>query len=210
MNISLTVKRLLFMFSLLLFSMATFAKLPDFTLTVTPTAQTCFGNGALGFSVPGVNPLASIDYTIYLLPDTTAPVGIITSSAYNNLHAGDYMVVATQSLSGQSNTQIIISEMSAGIYTVAVTNPDGCSVMASVNIENTYCRIPRAISPGDSDFNNEFDLSNLGVQNLKIFNRYGLKVYDKGELSTDTYYYVVTLSVGKQVTGWVYLQRRTN
>lgn len=122
-----------------------------------------------------------------------------------------------------AGTQIIISEMPAGIYTVEVTNPDGCSVTASVNIENTYCRIPKGISPGDDDFNNEFDLSNLGVQNLKIFNRYGLKVYDrdgylnewhgqsdKGELPTGTYYYVATLSAGKQVTGWVYLQRRTN
>lgn len=191
MNISLTVKRLLFMFSLLLFSMATFAQLPDFTLTVTLTTQTCLENGALGFSVSGVNPSANIDYTIYLLPGTTTPLGITTSSTYNNLQAGDYMVVATQSLSEQSNTQIIISEMPVGIYTVEVTNPDGYSVTASLNIENTYCRILKGISSGDDEFNNEFDLSNLGVQNLEVYDRDGYLnecygQYDKGELPTGT------------------------
>jgi gliding motility-associated-like protein len=90
-------------------------------------------------------------------------------------------------------------------------------------VPNTHCSIPKGISPGDADFNNEFDLSNLEVQHLKIFNRYGWEVYDKanyvnewhgqsksGELPTGTYYYEVTLSKGKRVTGWVYLQRAVN
>lgn len=161
--------------------MATFAQLPDFTLTVTPTAQTCLGNVALGFSVSGVNPSANKYYTIYLLSHTTTPVAITTSSTYNNLQAGDYMVVATQSLSWRSNTQIIIVEMPVGIYAGEVTNLDGCSVTASLNIENTYCWVPKGILPGGDDFNNEFDLSSLGVQNLKICNRYGLKVYDRDD-----------------------------
>ena len=120
--------------------------------------------------------------------------------------------------------EINISQLPAGTYSVEAENAEGCSVTASVDIDNTFCLIPRGISPGDADYNNEFDLSNLNAQDLKIYNRYGLLVYekqnyknqwhgqsDKGdELPTGTYYYVVTLSAGKKVTGWVYLQRNLN
>ncbi|MEE1896730.1 gliding motility-associated C-terminal domain-containing protein [Flavobacterium rakeshii] len=122
-----------------------------------------------------------------------------------------------------SGPEVVISEMAAGTYTVEVTNTDGCTAIASVDIENTYCRIPKGISPGNDGMNDTFDLSNLEVQELLIFNRYGLKVYekegylnewhgqsDKGDLPTGTYYYVATLSAGKQVTGWVYLNRQEN
>ncbi|ALM49787.1 hypothetical protein AMR72_13275 [Flavobacterium psychrophilum] len=107
-----------------------------------------------------------------------------------------------------------------GTYNVTVTNAEGCTAEASIPIDNTTCYIPRGVSPNGDGLNDTFDLSNLDVIKLKIFNRYGLKVYeannylnewygqsDKGTLPTATYYYVVTLSAGKEVTGWVYLQR---
>lgn len=113
-----------------------------------------------------------------------------------------------------------ITNMTPGEYTATVTNSEGCTAMASLTIDNTSCIIPRGISPNGDGFNDSFDLSNLEVIELKIFNRYGLKVYeaqnyidewhgqsDKGTLPTATYYYMITLSGGKQVTGWVYLQR---
>ena len=107
-----------------------------------------------------------------------------------------------------------------GEYIVTVTNAEGCPVSASVMVDNTECAIPRGISPNGDGDNDTFDLSNLDVREIKIFNRYGLEVYhaegyidewhgqsDKGELPAATYYYMITLSAGKQVTGWVYLQR---
>lgn len=113
-----------------------------------------------------------------------------------------------------------ITNLSPGEYSVLVTDINGCSILESVMVENTSCVIPRGISPNDDEYNQYFDLSSLDVQNLEIFNRYGMKVYerenyvkewygqsDKGELPSGTYFYVVTLSAGKQVTGWVYLQR---
>ncbi|KOS07614.1 hypothetical protein AM493_17380 [Flavobacterium akiainvivens] len=113
-----------------------------------------------------------------------------------------------------------ISEGATGEYSVTITSADGCFVTQSIQVDNTFCKIPRGISPNGDEFNNNFDLSNLDVQHLVIFNRYGLKVYeannyidewhgqsDKGELPTGTYYYVATLSAGMKKTGWVYLQR---
>lgn len=116
-----------------------------------------------------------------------------------------------------------ITGLGSGVYSVTVTNADGCSAQANVTVDNTNCYIPRGISPNNDEYNQSFDLSNLDVRDLMVFNRFGQKVYekenykdewygqsDKGELPTGTYYYVVTLSAGKQVTGWVYLQREVN
>lgn len=116
--------------------------------------------------------------------------------------------------------EAVITNLATGEYMVTITNPDGCSVEAAVVVDNTACSIPRGISPNNDGYNQNFDLSNLDVRDLQIFNRYGLQVYekvnysnewygqsDKGELPTGTYFYVVTLSAGKKVTGWVYLQR---
>ncbi|MCW4470694.1 gliding motility-associated C-terminal domain-containing protein [Flavobacterium sp. MFBS3-15] len=119
--------------------------------------------------------------------------------------------------------EAIITNLSSGEYFVTVTNAEGCAENASIIVDNTTCFIPRGISPNGDSYNNSFDLSNLDVKHIKIFNRYGLEVYEKdnylnewhgqshrGELPTGTYYYVLTLSAGKRVTGWVYLQRQVN
>ena len=83
---------------------ASYAQLPDFTLTVTPTPQTCLGDGSLSFAVSDTQPGASIGYQVYLLPNTTTPVVTTTSTTVSSLVAGTYMVVATQTLGGESNT----------------------------------------------------------------------------------------------------------
>lgn len=116
--------------------------------------------------------------------------------------------------------QANITNKPEGDYTATVTNAEGCTAVATITIDNTSCIIPKGVSPNGDGLNDTFDLSNLDVVELKIFNRYGLKVYeahnylnewhgqsDKGTLPTGTYYYMITLSAGKQVTGWVYLQR---
>lgn len=86
-------------------SMLSFAQLSDFSLQVDVTHQTCLGNGVLTFTVIDTTPGANMDYTIYLLPDTTTPVATITANTLTGLVAGTYLVVATQSLGGDSATQ---------------------------------------------------------------------------------------------------------
>ncbi|MGQ2985396.1 gliding motility-associated C-terminal domain-containing protein [Flavobacterium sp.] len=122
-----------------------------------------------------------------------------------------------------SSSSVDISGLPPGEYKVSVTDPEGCSAEASVTVTSTLCGIPRGISPDNDGSNDYFDLSYLDIQELLVFNRHGLKVYqkenyknewygqsDKGELPTGTYYYVVTLFEGKRVTGWVYLQMEAN
>ena len=114
----------------------------------------------------------------------------------------------------------IITGFASGDYVATVTNAEGCSVTATVVADNTACFIPRGISPNNDGDNDSFDISNLEARNIKIFNRYGMMVYEKenyrdewhgqseqGTLPTGTYFYMITLSAGEQITGWVYLQR---
>jgi len=107
-----------------------------------------------------------------------------------------------------------------GNYSLELSN-NGCSEEKPVSVNNIQCNIPKGISPNNDGNNDIFDLSNLNVQKLQIFNRYGLEVYSKSdytnewtgksnsgdELPDGTYYFVVQYTNGKSKTGWVYINK---
>jgi len=79
------------------------AQLTDFTLTVTPTDETCTGNGKLNFQIGNATPNSTIFFAVYLLPNTVTPVATTSALFLNGLAAGNYRVVATQTLGSESN-----------------------------------------------------------------------------------------------------------
>ena len=107
------------------------------------------------------------------------------------------------------------------IFVYAESEDGLCSDESSFTIEYEQCPIQKGISPNGDGLNDFFDLSNNGVYNLKIFNRYGSEVYAFGKgyttewmgqdkngnaLPDGTYYYVV-ISHGITRTGWVQINR---
>ena len=110
-------------------------------------------------------------------------------------------------------------------FSVNVTTADGCQQSHPITLDRIYCDIQKGISPnpnpdGKNDF---FDLRLLNVQQLSIFNRYGTKVYSKGdytdewigqsdsgsELPDGTYYYVIDFKNDQPTkTGWIYINRQ--
>ena len=80
------------------------AQLPDFTLTVAATNETCAGNGQLAFTTTGTLPGSTILYSVYLLPDTENPVYSGSNAVYATT-AGTYNVVAVETLNGETNIQ---------------------------------------------------------------------------------------------------------
>jgi len=114
------MKQRLVAFLFFLVSTFTYGQLNTFTLQVTPTGETCTGNGVLTFMVSNTTPGASIVYTIYRLPDITTPVAVTGSTSITGLVAGNYRVIATQSLGAQSNTQqqdvTILNQIAAFLY----------------------------------------------------------------------------------------------
>ena len=110
-------------------------------------------------------------------------------------------------------------------FSVNVTTADGCQQIHPITLDRIYCDIQKGISPnpipdGKNDF---FDLRLMNVQTLSIFNRYGTKVYSKGdytnewigqsdsgsELPDGTYYYVIDFKNDQPTkTGWIYINRQ--
>ena len=100
----------------------------------------------------------------------------------------------------------------------------GSKYLARIEACEKACsyEIPKGISPNGDGLNDEFNLSDVcNLKNVKIFNRYGVEVFEKddyknewhgqdfngSELPSATYYYVAKLSNGDVRTGWVYLNR---
>lgn len=96
------IRNFIFCFVLLL-SASSFAQ---FSINLTPTPETCYGNGAISVTVDNTVAGATVDYVLYKLPNVTTPLasGVGDSGqtgypfTFSGLTTGDYEVVATQSL----------------------------------------------------------------------------------------------------------------
>jgi gliding motility-associated-like protein len=151
---------------------------------------------------------------------------IVSASALNNSFDEN---TATYSWSGpngfSATTQSIdITGLSTGTYTVIVTDATGCSSEVSTEVRTTNCKIPKGLSPNGDGQNDSWDLSGFDIDRVKIYNRYGLEVYDEYKykkewygqsfngnlLPTATYYYYIKFTSGEEATGWVYLSREIN
>ena len=107
-------------------------------------------------------------------------------------------------------------------FNATVTTPAGCSVTHPIVLDRIYCSIQNGISPNNDGDNEFFDLRLMNVSVLSIYNRYGTKVYSKGnytsewvgqsdsgkELPDGTYYYVIEFNNNQDSkTGWIYINR---
>ena len=120
---------------------------------------------------------------------------------------------------GATPDKIIVS--GTGLYSVTITNADGCQTTENKELLDILCDIQRGISPNNDGNNESFDLTALGVRHLSIFNRYGTQVYQLSnytdqwhgqthtgeELPDGTYFYVIEKNDGKNKTGWIYINR---
>lgn len=139
-------------------------------------------------------------------------------------------------LNGQSLTYIVIVAIPDDLETeltntarVSSTTPDPDLTNNEATDTDTLCsdclfnKIPKGISPNGDLYNNVFDLTRQPeISNLEIFNRYGLKVYERAnytnqwdgrdssgkELPSAAYYYVIYFKEKKPLTGWVYINRQ--
>lgn len=83
----------------------TYGQLTNFNLAVSPSNETCTNNGKLEMTVSNTTPNAEITYKLFLAPDYTNTVAETLDNSFSSLPAGNYRVVATQILNGQSNSQ---------------------------------------------------------------------------------------------------------
>lgn len=108
-----------------------------------------------------------------------------------------------------SNAQNPANVINAGIYTVTLTDANGCKATASTLVafsSTAYVTVPNVFTPNGDGSNDVFFIRNEGMELLKcaIFNRWGVKIYEinspqgswdgktpSGEVTDGTYFYVL-------------------
>ncbi len=122
-------------------------------------------------------------------------------------------------IDGSSDSTLYIDHIDT--YTVTVTDSSGCSTTAIIQavgdaVGGEYCfKIPNAFSPNGDGYNDEWIISGLEIHpnnTLKVFDRWGMKVYetsnydsdwvgdnDGNELPMGSYFYILDLGDGVHI-----------
>jgi gliding motility-associated-like protein len=88
------------LFALLVFLLLSNTKVFAIDLNVIATNETCTGNGSLTFIVTNQTSGVPVFYSVYLLPNTTSPLVTTSASSHGGLVAGNYLVIASQTVNG--------------------------------------------------------------------------------------------------------------
>lgn len=173
----------LLLLSVVLFTTTVNAQLPNFSLEVTKTDETCLGNGSLTFNVANLAPQATLLYKVYRMPDVTNPISVLaTGNSVNSLTAGTYRVIAIQALGALSNSQqqdIIISNAITDFsFSVGAAN-QSCAAGGNI-IVNTLSGVPAFYEIMSGPVTRPLQASNVfaslpsGTYNIRAFDICGM------------------------------------
>jgi len=169
---------------------------------------------------PGMNRVAQALVIVAPRPDA----GLDTQY---QLCAGSTLFLSAPSINGTfewstGSNETIVEITKGGSYSLNLIPDNGCETSFSFTVTEVDCTaIPKGISPNGDGMNDNFNLAHMNIQNMAIFNRYGLEVYslnnyvsewhgqskDGKELPDGTYYYFIENAM-KTYTGWVYINRQ--
>lgn len=166
---------------LLFHSMLSLAQLPQFTLTITKTEETCLGNGTLSLSTQDTDPAATITYTVYALPDTATAIAVLNTNFLGGLIHGDYRIIATQSLGAETNSQTqditISNNLIPLAYTISSTNSScgsngtmTATVFSGTGVQYEIISGPVIRPVQSSPF---FNMLPAGVYQVRVFDNCG-------------------------------------
>lgn len=208
-------------------------------LDVLPTTS---NNGFAGTWQPALNNTATTTYTFTPMPGQCAlpttltitvnpvPAFSISGGCDGNSfvlngvqeNAADASYAWFNANDIQIGSDVSVAVNSPGVYELVVTQ-GGCSTSKTINVLSTACGgvIQKGISANNDGMNDYFNLEGFNVQQLRIYNRYGMAVYakanyqnqwygqadDGNELPDGTYYYVIELADAAAKTGWIYINR---
>ena len=190
-----------FLFIALLFFQFSYSQLTNFTLQVTSTNETCSGNGSLTFAISGTTNGATIVYSIFLLPNSTSPIATLSGNTIGGLVAGNYSVIATQSLGTLTNSQqqyvTIINQISTLTYAIDGNNLS-CGVDGTITINTlTGNSVSYEIFSGPITF--PIQSSNIFVG--LILGSYQIRVFDNcGDGIVQTFSVFNPISGGLSIT----------
>jgi gliding motility-associated-like protein len=121
----------------MLLLMAPAAWSQDFAITVTPTDETCPGNGSLAIVTENADPNAPVNYLVYLLPDTDTAIYENTNPNVPNLVAGTYLVMASQTVNGVTQTdqqQVTVNDGTTPLTYTLTPTPEYCGYDGGISV----------------------------------------------------------------------------
>lgn len=196
-----------------------FAQIDNFTLTVTPTNETCTANGKLTFSVANTLSGSNVLYTIYKLPNLVTPITVTSVSPFTGLTSGTYRVIATQTLGAQSASKqqdvVIVNSITALAYQLTSSN-EMCGLDGTITVTTTtgtavaYETISGPIIKPLQTSNVLTGLS-AGVYVVRVTDNCGeavVQTYTLGSTNTDVNYVIIppvsldcdTVTIGFSIT----------
>jgi len=159
------------------------------------TTPICSGDDVL-FSITGT-PDATVAYTV--------DGGATAQTVVLDATTGEAIVAVPTN--DASPVTITLSDVALNGCNASLTDTETATV--------EVCEIPTGFSPNNDGINDTFDVGFV-VDNIKIYNRYGNKVYEESnykdqwtgdDLPVGTYYYVIVKTDGTILEGWVYINR---
>jgi gliding motility-associated-like protein len=114
-----------------------YAQLPAFTLQAVATNETCSNNGTLTLTPGDLTPSAVLEYSLYKLPNMTAPISQFTDNLVGGLDSGDYLVRAIQTLGADASPVVeipfTISDQTVPlVFTVDQATAGSCSLTGTL------------------------------------------------------------------------------
>jgi len=155
-----------------------------FTFSVTPTNETCAGNGTLTFAVSNPAPGGIIEYRIYKLPNTSIPYATTTANTAGGLAAGTYQVTAVETVAGtttmQQQTATIENAVVPLVYTVQSLN-QACASVSNIFVNVTSgTAVSYEVFEGPITFpsqaSNIFNNLPVGTYKIRVFDACGTGV----------------------------------
>ena len=108
-----------------------------FELDLVGTNENCPGNGSIEFLISNPDSAGTITFVVFKLPTTSVPYATPTVPLINGLVAGEYLVVATETIGNQTTTQqstITITNTFVPLtYSVGYLN-QSCSDVSNVTV----------------------------------------------------------------------------
>ncbi len=168
-----------FFICLLLFASSTYVF--SINLTVTPTNETCRGNGALNFTISNSTPGSNIQFIIYKLPNISTPLATVSDLFLLNLTSGNYRVIVKETAGSVVTTDskdVIIADKIQNLALKVVSLKKACSSNSDITITTTAgTAVSYEIIAGPSTFplqtSNVFQNLTAGIYKIRVFDACG-------------------------------------
>ena len=165
-----------------------------FSFTASTTNETCSGNGTITFSSTNTDPIGSIVYIVYKLPNITTPYTVVNTNIVYGLSAATYRIIAKETvgnISTQKQLDVVINDAKTSLlYSIQSLN-QACSNTSNISV-NVISGTAQSyeIFAGPMIFptqsSNTFNGLTVGVYKIRVFDNCGTGIVQTFTVNQNT------------------------